>query len=295
MALKNRKFAVLSAVLLALSFLNIVSAQETPVLEEELTSKIDKEKIFSDVEKDAARNYPRYYQVDQASVKTVLKEVKEDENALSPELKDAAQNIQNVQNTLVTIEKVINIAMKIWDIVKDNAPVVNIENKYAVAYPEGITAASQLTNWKKPRVYVYGFYANNLYGGRVIDVEYRVIFNYNGDYKGKGKFLTGVSVVPTKVDVVWGYRLNMSSFVPDSTVVNVATSENPLAALQLKLTCKISTYLKDSTNSSVYYIQGDGYFSEIASPFKDQEKGLKKTFIAPLIEGKVSEEKIFGL
>ena len=37
--------------------------------------------------------------------------------------------------------------------------------------------------------------------------------------------------------------------------------------MQMKLGWKISTALKDATGTSVYYIQGDGYYAEIASPW----------------------------
>jgi hypothetical protein len=132
----------------------------------------------------------------------------------------------------------------------------------------GINSAYQLSNWSKPKTYIYSFYAENIYGIKTVDVEYKVTFVYGGNYNGKGKFLTAVSVIPTRVDVAWGYTFNMHCYVPDSTIVNVGDSENPVAALQLKLSWEISTFLKSSKGTSIYYVQGDGYFNEIASPFQ---------------------------
>jgi len=284
--IKNSRNLVCS-VLLFLSALISLNAFENEELSLELTSRVDKEKMFKEDEKRLSEQYPNFYTIDPDSIRVELKEIKEG-SQIDLEKDDG----KDLNETIVTLEKIVNIAKKLWDIVVDNQPVSNIETKYAVAYPEGITSPQQLANWKKPKVYLYGFYANNLYGIRCIDVEFKVIFTYGGDYKGKGKFLTAVSVVPTKVDVMWGYRFNMHSYVPDSTVVNVGDYKDPLAAMQLKLTWKISTYVKDSTNTSVYYIQGDGYFSEIASPFS-KEKGVKDTFIAPIVENKVKLEKIF--
>ncbi|MEW5951671.1 MAG: hypothetical protein GX447_03515 [Elusimicrobia bacterium] len=247
-----------------------VKAQTDEEIEKALTASIDKSTRFTNDEKTVSQTYPEYFTINENSIKITLKEVKEDSEIYQPPLITvSSQPSKDLQTALVNIEKIINIASKIWDIIKDNAPVSNIDTKYAVALPQGITAPSQLSGWSRPKVYIYGFYAENLYGIKTVDVEYRVIFTYGASYNGKGKYLTGVSVVPTKVDVAWGYRFDMQSYVPDSTVVNVGTSQNPLAALQLKLTWNISTFLKDSKNTSVYYIQGDGYFSEIASPFKN--------------------------
>ncbi len=267
----NRKSnIVFLAAVSCIFFLNMnIKAQSDEEIEKELTARIDKSSRFTQDEKSVSETYPDYFKINENSIKVTLKEVKEESEIYQPPLIIASsQPAKDIQTTLVAIEKIVNIASKIWDIIKDNAPVSNVDTKYAVALPQGITSPSQLSGWSKPKVYIYGFYAENLYGIKTIDVEYRVIFNYGASYNGKGKYLTGVSVVPTKVDVAWGYRFDMQSYVPDSTVVNVGTSQSPIAALQLKLTWNISTFIKDSKSTSVYYIQGDGYFSEIASPFK---------------------------
>jgi len=278
---------IISLALLFLSTFLFLNAQNEE-LSLKLTSRIDKKIRFTKEEKEFSLKNPKFFTIDPKSIKIELKEVKEQEDINIEE-----NNQKSVNDVIVTLDNIVNIARKLWDVVVDNQPISNIETKYAVAYPQGITSPQQLANWKRPKVYLYGFYADNIYGIRCVDVEYKVIFTYGGDYKGKGKFLTGVSVIPTKVDVVWGYRFDMHSYVPDSSVVNVGSSQNPIAAMQIKLTWKISTYVKDSTNTSVYYIQGDGYFSEIASPFS-KEKGVEDTFIAPLIDNNEKIEKVFN-
>jgi hypothetical protein len=119
----------------------------------------------------------------------------------------------------------------------------------------------------------------------MIDCEYKVTFTYNGAYQGKGKFLTAVSVVPTKVTVGWGYNFYMSASVPDSTITNVGTDKNPIAAMQLKLAWKTATVIKEVDGTSVYYVQGDGYFEEIANPWKAQGKAMEEVnSAAPLLD-----------
>lgn len=274
---------IVFSIVSALFAFNFAFAQQDEDLEKQLTASINRETRFSGDEKKVAMEYPDYFTVNENSIKVTLKEVKdEDSQIYQPPLVVVSETpSKDIQGTLVAIEKIVNIASKLWDIIKDNAPVSNVDTRYATALPQGITSPYQLSGWSKPRVYVYGFYAENLYGVKTIDVEYRVIFNYGASYSGKGKYLTGVSIVPTKVDVAWGYRFDMQSNVPDSTVVNVGSTQNPLAALQLKLTWNISTFLKDSKSTSVYYIQGDGYFNEIASPFK-QAKGLSAEKISEI-------------
>lgn len=225
---------------------------------------------FTKYEKDLAQKYPEYFTINPDSVRLQLLEVKEEPDMSYVRLSETPP--KDLNSVLVSIDTIINIASKIWQIVKDNIPVVNIETKYATAYPQGVTAASQMAQWAKPKSYLYGFYAENLYGSVMIDCKYKVSFTYNGAYKGKGKYLTAVAVIPTVASVGWGYKFYMSASVPDSTVVNVGTDIDPVAAMQMKLSWKMATVLKEMNGTSVYYVQGDGFYNEIANPWKKEPK-----------------------
>jgi len=237
---------------------------------------------FTRQEKDLAKTYPAYFEINPASVKVTLLEVKEEPSMDYVRLQE--QPPKDVAGIVVTIEKIVNIASKIWDIVKENRPVTNIETKYATAYPEGVTSATQLASWSRPKTYVYGFYAENLYGSVMIDCKYKFSYTYNGAYKGKGKYLTGVAIIPEVAQVGWGYKFYMSAAVPDSTIANVGTDSDPVAAMQMKLTWKMSTVLKEVTGTSVYYVEGSGYFDEIASPWKKGKEAADVKAAAPLLD-----------
>lgn len=241
---------------------------------------------FSKTEIDSARVYPDYFTINPASVRATVLEVTEEKDMSYVKLQE--QPPKDLAGIIVSVEKIVNIASKIWEIVKDNKPVVEINTKYATAYPYGITSANQLAGWSRPKTYVYGFYAENLYGSVMIDCKYKFSYTYNGAYKGVGKFLTGVAVIPTNVTAGWGYRFYMNAEVPDSTIANVGTDANPVAAMQMKLSWKMSTVLKEVTGTSVYYIEGTGYFEEIASPWKKDAKKVEDVkAAAPLLAGPV--------
>ncbi|MEF3279388.1 MAG: hypothetical protein K6357_00240 [Elusimicrobiota bacterium] len=182
---------------------------------------------------------------------------------------------EGLADTIVSIEKIVNIAEKMWNMVVSNKPAVNVESKYAVALPKGVSDAVELSGWSKPKTYLISFYFENLYGVDVINVSYKVTYVYGGNYNGKGKYLAAVWAIPVSIDAMWGFSFNMSASVPDSTVVNVGSSANPIAALQLKVSWSAKSVLKEVDGTAVYYIQGDGYFEEIASPFKLQKTNLE--------------------
>ncbi|MEK7858077.1 MAG: hypothetical protein AAB320_02965 [Elusimicrobiota bacterium] len=181
------------------------------------------------------------------------------------------------------LDQIINMGKKIWAIIEANKPVVNINTTYATALPEGIKSWNQLSGWKPPKGTVYGFYAKNAYGATMINVKYQVLRTYGGGYKGKGKYLTAVTIEPLLVEVGWGYKFDLTAQVPDTSVVNVGTSEDPVAAMMPTLKWRISTAIKDASGQSIYYLQGDGLFQEMGGPFK---KGLEDD-VATALQGTI--------
>ena len=216
-------------------------------------------------QKESAQKVPDYYTINAASIRNTLLDVRDADETETMKMQEPVRDLNGI---LVSVDDIMNVGRKIWKIVQDNKPVLNINTLYATAYPSGITSAKQLGGWSKPKVYTYGFYAANMFGGTMIDCTYKVTFTYNGNYNGTGKYLTAVGVIPTVTTVAWGYTFEMKASVPDSTIANVGTYANPVAAMQLKLSWKMHTVLKEVDGASVYYVQGDGYYEEIASPWK---------------------------
>lgn len=210
---------------------------------------------FTASERRAAERDPARFTIDPASVKTELV------------AKHVTAQPAEQRGAIGTVWTIINIANKIWKLVERNAPVVGVETKYAAAVPEQVYSPNELSEWLGPETYEYRFVAKNLYGAKAVSVNYKVVFNYGGKYDGKGAFLTGVTIIPGAIDVSWGYKLFMNAFVADTTITNIGTMEDPVAAMQLKLSSRISTVLKHWEGNNVYLVAGDGRFKEIVSPF----------------------------
>jgi len=234
---------------------------------------------FTRQERDYSEINPGYFTINPASIRMTMQETVEEPEINYVKMQEPNRPLDGI---LVTIENIVNIAEKVWKIVEANKPVVNIDSKYATAYPMGVTSASQMSTWSRPKVTSYAFYAENMYGGVMINVKYKVGYSYNGSYKGRGKYLTAVAVIPAVAEVGWGYKFYMSAAVPDSTITNVGTDTDPIAAMQLKLTWKIATVVKESDGTSVYYVQGDGVFEEIANPWKDKPVLAADTTAGPV-------------
>ena len=137
--------------------------------------------------------------------------------------------------------------------------------------------------------------ANNSYGMSVVKVVYQVHLTYGGNYQGRGKFLTGVTVEPISVETAWGYKVSLTAEVPDSTIANVGTHDDPIASMQVQLKWTIHTVLKDTQAKAIYYVDGTGNVEEIASPFKkySQEDEVKIKVEPVKIDSDVVKKEIF--
>lgn len=168
---------------------------------------------------------------------------------------------------LPALGDIVNTGEKIWKIVVDNKPVVDVKTQYATALPKGSRGWADIGGWQPPAGQIYELTAKNAFGMKMIDVRYQVLRTYGGSYQGKGKYLTAVTVEPLLVEVGWGYRFSMAASVAASSIVNVGTASDPVAAMTAALSWRISTPIKDSQGQSLYFLQGDGAYKEIGGPF----------------------------
>lgn len=185
-----------------------------------------------------------------------------------------------IGDALPVLDQIINTAAKIWKIIADNHPVVDVKTTYATGLPKGITNWDQMAGWQPPKGTIYELTAKNMYGSQVVHVRYQVLRTYGGSYQGKGKYLTAVTVEPLLTEVAWGYHYSMEASVPDTSVVNVGTSADPVAGMTATLNWHVSTALKDSQGTGLYFLQGDGAFREVGGPFSNQSLEKAKTAAA---------------
>jgi hypothetical protein len=115
---------------------------------------------------------------------------------------------------------VVNVGKKIWEIVEKNQPTLQVQTSSASALPGGISDWKQMAGWQTPISRAYSITYTNLYTIKVVQFTFRVVFHYGGNYQGKGKYMTGITVIPSNIDVLWGYNFDCKVTVPE--VLNCA-------------------------------------------------------------------------
>lgn len=156
----------------------------------------------------------------------------------------------------VTWDDIVNIGQKVWDIVSAGKPVLHFETPTANALPRGIQCWNDLEHWKAPKVQTYEVVYKNGFGMEVVRFNFRLQYTYGGGKAEKGQYLANVAVLPSELNVSWGY--NFDARVEVQQAVNLGSRENPMAGLELNVRWTVKTVLKTSENSFHFFVQGDG-------------------------------------
>lgn len=152
---------------------------------------------------------------------------------------------------------IANLFFQAWDLVKDGAPIVNAQYKNAYALPNiSNNNWTTLTGWKRERTIECRIFTKNVYGMTTVDLQYQVKLIYGGNVKGIGQYIASARVVPVKIDVLWGYNVDMAAEVP--TILNISKPENPIASITMDVKYTISTILRSYTQGKTYTLQGNG-------------------------------------
>lgn len=158
------------------------------------------------------------------------------------------------------VSQIVNLGKLTYQIISENSASIDVVQMRSSAVPNGISW-DELECWKRPETKSFHVVATNGYGIEVVSFEYDIRYTYGGHYKGVGAYLKNVTIIPTSIDVLWGYKVNVSVSVPST--VNMGTTESPLAGSELQLDYTIHTLVKASRRSMSYFITGDGILQEL--------------------------------
>jgi hypothetical protein len=155
----------------------------------------------------------------------------------------------------------IALGRELYDLIKLGEPVVNtnfapisVLPKVSLNNPDSIMGETE--GWSIPKMKKYRVEYENKFGSTVILFEYKLLFSYGGRYQGKGKYIMGAQIVPTRLEVSYGFSLD-SSFKLQS-IQNHGSVNQPLAGALLNLQYKGGSMIKKFEENIMMHITGDG-------------------------------------
>jgi hypothetical protein len=169
---------------------------------------------------------------------------------------DIADIMNPLNEAELVIDKIINMGQKVWTLIAQGKPVVNFEKSTATALPQGVANWTQMQGWAGKSL-TQEMSAKNGFGSEVVKFTYKVIFLYDGNVGGKGKYIGYASIEPAEIKVGWGgYNFNAQASVPQ--VFNMGTSEDPVAGMQIQVKYSVDTIMKHQEFTDTYMINGKG-------------------------------------
>lgn len=170
-------------------------------------------------------------------------------------LTDAIQDLVT-GGDLGDIKKWVTLGSKIWELIKNNQPVLNVKTQTTSVLPAALSDWRKMETWQGPQAKSYTIAAKNLYGVTVISHRYTVAFHYGGSYQGHGRFLANATIIPSNVSVSWGFTLN--SKVQVGEPLNTGTVRDPVPSVDLGLDWSMSSVLKKMQGLDQFNVRGDG-------------------------------------
>lgn len=193
-----------------------------------------------------------YFEIEKITVTEI-----ETEEYFNDEKFDGNKDLGSI---ILSIEKLIALGTKIYDIIKKGKPVTNLSFAKPVSVlpqtEDPNTAFTQMAGWSMPTAKTYRVEYKNLFGMSVIAFDYTVYFQHSGTYEDKGSYITGLTVRATNISVSWGFEFNASSAL--ETISNMGTRVDPKAAATMRINYQASSILSDIQSSESFFATGTG-------------------------------------
>lgn len=175
-----------------------------------------------------------------------------------------ASPIDNAGKVIGVAKDLVALGEDIYALVIKGKP--NIATEYApisvIPKVNGQPAdVFETENWSMPSSYTYDITYENGFGMDVVKFTYSVIFMHGGTYNGKGKYLTGVQIVPTEAWAFFGY--DFSAKMKLGGISNHGTRENPIAGATLLIEHEVKTIVKATVETNVHAVTGAGVIKKV--------------------------------
>jgi hypothetical protein len=161
---------------------------------------------------------------------------------------------------LASLDKLIALGKKLWSIAESGKPTVQTNFTPLHVLPKEFSthqdAFHQMEYWGNPEKRGYQVVFKNGFGSEAVRFDFSVIYQAQGRFNGKGRYLTGINVIADNLSVKWGF--NFSAKSQFDAITNHGSSDDPIAGATMTITYRTKTIMKDVTSSATFHIRGDG-------------------------------------
>jgi hypothetical protein len=119
-----------------------------------------------------------------------------------------------------------------------------------------IVSPFELEGFSIPVQKTYVAIVRNGFGIEVVRFEYQLVYSYGGSYEGKGKYLTGIVIVPKNVETSFGWDFNAT--MKFNGMMNHGTKASPIAGALIAIKYQMNSWAAAFERNDSLHITGAG-------------------------------------
>ncbi len=154
------------------------------------------------------------------------------------------------------LDRIIAIGEKFWNMITNMSGDMRLTSMTGVAaLPDGAQSLASMSGWRMANPKAYDVAIKGSFG-TAFSFSYTVGFSYNGSYKGVGKYLANVGIVPHNAKCGLSWKCTLEAQV--GTPINVGSENSPIAALPINLLINANGKINSKAAGAQITVYGDG-------------------------------------
>jgi hypothetical protein len=168
-------------------------------------------------------------------------------------VQDAGKIISSIKDLVALGEDIYKLITKGRpNITTDYAP-ISVLPKDKEGKPVDIM---ELENWSMPVVKKVRTSFKNSWGNEMAVFEYSLVFSHSGSYEGNGAFITAAQIVPSRIQLRWGY--DFESTMKLTGIQNHGSRVSPVAGAILGVKYRLLSMLQAIETNDTFHLTGKG-------------------------------------
>lgn len=169
--------------------------------------------------------------------------------------------IEQTGRIITTAKDVVALGEAIYELLNKGRPKITTEYAPISVVPRDPTSKEiidpfELEGFSMPTERRFNAKVKNKVGQEVVNFNYKLMYSYGGSYNGKGKYLTGVIIVPGNIRAKRGWIVDSSMKL--SGIMNHGTKDSPVAGAVLNIKYAIHSMFQAFERNDTIHITGKG-------------------------------------
>ncbi len=116
----------------------------------------------------------------------------------------------------------------------------------------------EVRDWKQAKSKNFKLTLQSAFEIKTTEITYSIRYLFGGQYKGKGKYISGLMITPVEVRFLQGVKIDFQTSIV--SITNIGTDEDPIVHLTIELILHVKSLFYDKLFVHQFNIDGNGNF-----------------------------------